>query len=97
MRVENAKTLLKPSKQPTKVHFHHHVFQLQSCRQTHSQNCLPETNLVCYKLRTGKHGRNMRHLIVRQLCESEARFTNFQELFLTRILNAILNRLRIDS
>jgi hypothetical protein len=26
-----------------------------------------------------------------------ARFTNFQELFLTRILNAILNRLRIDS
>jgi hypothetical protein len=28
---------------------------------------------------------------------SGARFTNFQELFLTRILNAILNRLRIDS
>jgi hypothetical protein len=26
-----------------------------------------------------------------------ARFTNFQELFFTRILNAILNRLRIDS
>jgi hypothetical protein len=26
-----------------------------------------------------------------------ARFTNFQELFLTRILNAILNRIRIDS
>jgi hypothetical protein len=26
-----------------------------------------------------------------------ARFTNFQELFLTQILNAILNRLRIDS
>jgi hypothetical protein len=26
-----------------------------------------------------------------------ARFTNFQELFLTRILYAILNRLRIDS
>jgi hypothetical protein len=26
-----------------------------------------------------------------------ARFTNFQELFLTRILNAIVNRLRIDS
>jgi hypothetical protein len=25
-----------------------------------------------------------------------ARFTNFQELFLTRILNAILNRIRID-
>jgi translation initiation factor RLI1 len=25
-----------------------------------------------------------------------ARFTNFHELFLTRILNAILNRLRID-
>jgi hypothetical protein len=28
---------------------------------------------------------------------SGARFTNFQELFLTRILNAILNQLRIDS
>jgi hypothetical protein len=26
-----------------------------------------------------------------------ARFTNFQELFLTQILNTILNRLRIDS
>jgi hypothetical protein len=26
-----------------------------------------------------------------------ARFTNIQETFLTRILNAILNRLRIDS
>jgi hypothetical protein len=26
-----------------------------------------------------------------------ALFTNFQELFLTQILNAILNRLRIDS
>jgi hypothetical protein len=26
-----------------------------------------------------------------------SRFTNIQELFLTRILNAILNRLRIDS
>jgi hypothetical protein len=26
-----------------------------------------------------------------------ARFTNFQELFLTQIINAILNRLRIDS
>jgi hypothetical protein len=26
-----------------------------------------------------------------------ARFTNFQELFLTRILNAILNRLTINS
>jgi hypothetical protein len=28
---------------------------------------------------------------------ARARFTNFQELFLTRILNAILNRLKIDS
>jgi hypothetical protein len=28
---------------------------------------------------------------------SGARFTKFQELFLTRILNAILNRLTIDS
>jgi hypothetical protein len=28
---------------------------------------------------------------------SEARFTNFQELFLTRILSVILNRLRINS
>jgi hypothetical protein len=30
-------------------------------------------------------------------CNPGARFTNFQELFLTRILNAFLNRLRIDS
>jgi hypothetical protein len=30
-------------------------------------------------------------------CHSGARFTNVEELFLTQILNAILNRLRIDS
>jgi hypothetical protein len=29
--------------------------------------------------------------------DSGTRFINFQELFLTRILNAILNRLRINS
>jgi hypothetical protein len=37
------------------------------------------------------------HDVEPSLYEPGARFTNFQELFITRILNAILNRLRIHS
>jgi hypothetical protein len=35
-------------------------------------------------------------VVVARVRDAGAQFTNFQELFLTRILNAILNRLRID-
>jgi hypothetical protein len=59
------------------------------------------TIIICLPVAASAKTHPTKHNLLVPLMDAEfragARFTNFQEIFLTQILNAILNRIRIDS